>query len=118
MGEIGAAGDTQAAYDAYQNIGGYLSAYGFNVDFAPVADVLTNVDNTVIGNRAFSSDAGVAAQMVSSAVTGLQETGVSACLKHFRDTGTQQGILIPARRRRTGQRRRWKQRNFYRFSLA
>lgn len=65
MGEIGAAGDTQAAYDAYQNIGGYLSAYGFNVDFAPVADVLTNVDNTVIGNRAFSSDAGVAAQMVS-----------------------------------------------------
>ena len=36
MGEIGAAGDTQAAYDAYQNIGGYLSAYGFNVDFAPV----------------------------------------------------------------------------------
>ena len=83
MGEIGAAGDTQAAYDAYQNIGGYLSAYGFNVDFAPVADVLTNVDNTVIGNRAFSSDAGVAAQMVSSAVTGLQETGVSACLKHF-----------------------------------
>ena len=46
MGEIGAAGDTQAAYDAYQNIGGYLSSYGFNVDFAPVADVLTNVDNT------------------------------------------------------------------------
>ena len=73
MGEIGAAGDTQAAYDAYQNIGNYLSSYGFNVDFAPVADVLTNVDNTVIGNRAFSSDAGVAAQMVSSAVTGLQE---------------------------------------------
>ena len=91
MGEIGAAGDTQAAYDAYQNIGGYLSAYGFNVDFAPVADVLTNVDNTVIGNRAFSSDAGVAAQMVSSAVTGLQETGVSACLKHFPGHGDTAG---------------------------
>lgn len=91
MGEIGAAGDTQAAYDAYQNIGGYLSSYGFNVDFAPVADVLTNVDNTVIGNRAFSSDAGVAAQMVSSAVTGLQETGVSACLKHFPGHGDTAG---------------------------
>ena len=91
MGEIGAAGDTQAAYDAYQNIGNYLSSYGFNVDFAPVADVLTNVDNTVIGNRAFSSDAGVAAQMVSSAVTGLQETGVSACLKHFPGHGDTAG---------------------------
>ncbi len=65
--------------------------YGFNVDFAPVADVLTNVDNTVIGNRAFSSDAGVAAQMVSRAVTGLQETGVSACLKHFPGHGDTAG---------------------------
>ena len=61
------------------------------MDFAPVADVLTNVDNTVIGNRAFSSDAGVAAQMVSSAVTGLQETGVSACLKHFPGHGDTAG---------------------------
>ena len=57
MGEIGAAGDTQAACDAYQNIGNYLSSYGFNVDFAPVADVLTNVDNTVIiGCRCSGTD--------------------------------------------------------------
>ncbi len=56
------------------------------------ADVLTNANNTVIGNRAFSSDAGVAAQMVSSAVTGLQETGVSACLKHFPGHGDTAGF--------------------------
>ncbi len=83
MADIGATGDPQAAYDAAQTIGTYLSSYGFNVDFAPVADVLTNPDNTVIGKRAFSSDAQTAADMVSSAVQGLQDTGVSACMKHF-----------------------------------
>lgn len=111
-------GDTQAACDAYQNIGGYLSSYGFNVDFAPVADVLTNVDNTVIGNRAFSSDASVAAQMVSSAVTGLQETGVSACLKHFPGHGDTAGDSHTGAAQTDRTKEERKQRNFYRFSLV
>lgn len=83
MGEIGAAGDEQAAMEAYGTIGGYLSSYGFNVDFAPVADVLTNADNTAVGDRAFSSDAETAGRMVAASVAGLQQTGVSACVKHF-----------------------------------
>lgn len=91
MADIGALGDAQAAYTANETIGNYLASYGFNVDFAPVADVLTNEDNTVIGNRAFSSDAQTTAQMVASAVQGLQSTGVSACLKHFPGHGDTAG---------------------------
>lgn len=83
MAQIGAAGDPQAAYTANETIGSYLASYGFNVDFAPVADVLTNAGNTVIGDRAFSEDPQVAAEMVGSAVAGLQSKGVSACIKHF-----------------------------------
>lgn len=83
MAEIGAAGHEQAAQDAYGKIGTYLSGYGFNVDFAPVADVLTNADNTAIGDRAFSSDAETVGRMVAASVTGLQQTGVSTCIKHF-----------------------------------
>lgn len=45
MADIGASGDTQAAYTANETIGQYLSSYGFNVDFAPVADVLTNEED-------------------------------------------------------------------------
>ena len=66
-----------------QDIGGYLKQYGFNMDFAPVADVNTNPDNPVIGDRAFSSDAETAAQMVAEAVQGLRENSILPTLKHF-----------------------------------
>lgn len=91
MADIGAGGDTGAAYTAGQTIGGYLKDYGFNLDFAPVADVLTNPDNKVIGDRAFGSDAAAVSQMVASAVQGLQDTGVSACIKHFPGHGNTSG---------------------------
>lgn len=91
MADIGATGDVQAAYTANAAIGNYLASYGFNVDFAPVADVLTNADNTVIGDRAFSADPQVASQMVANAVSGLQSANVSACLKHFPGHGDTAG---------------------------
>lgn len=91
MADIGSAEDVQAAYAANQTIGTYLSSYGFNVDFAPIADVLTNPDNTVIGDRAFSDDPQTAADMVAGAVEGLQSAGVSACLKHFPGHGDTAG---------------------------
>ena len=64
-------------------IGSYLKAYGFNVDFAPVADVNTNPYNPVIGKRAFSSDPVIAAQMTLAFARGLREEGVAATFKHF-----------------------------------
>ena len=91
MADIGAGGDPGAAYTAGQTIGNYLKDYGFNLDFAPVADVLTNPDNKVIGDRAFGSDAALVSQMVASAVQGLQDTGVSACIKHFPGHGDTSG---------------------------
>lgn len=91
MADIGSTGDVQAAYAANQTIGTYLSSYRFNVDFAPIADVLTNPDNTVIGDRAFSDDPQTAADMVAGAVEGLQSAGVSACLKHFPGHGDTAG---------------------------
>ena len=91
MADIGAGGDASAAYTAGQTIGTYLGEYGFNLDFAPIADVLTNPDNKVIGDRAFGSDPAVVSQMVASAVQGLQDTGISACIKHFPGHGNTSG---------------------------
>ena len=91
MGQIGASGDPSRAYAAGASIASYLKEYGFNLDFAPVADVLTNPDNTVIGDRSFGSDPAVVAQMTASAVQGLQENGVSACVKHFPGHGNTAG---------------------------
>lgn len=67
-----------------------LASLGFNVDFAPVADVWTNPANTVIGARAYSDDPQQAAELVAAAVEGFQLGGVSATLKHFPGHGDTQ----------------------------
>lgn len=83
MMEIGNTGDPEEAYEVGRTIGTYLKELGFNLDFAPIADVLVNPENQVIGERAFGSDAELVAKMVKRVVEGLQEQEVSAVLKHF-----------------------------------
>lgn len=91
MSDIGASGDVQNAYNAGSTIGSYLAALGFNVDFAPVADVLTNPDNQVIGQRSFGSDAQTVAGMVTSELQGLSAAGVYGMVKHFPGHGSTSG---------------------------
>lgn len=83
MGKIAAAGDESLAYEAGREIGAYLSDYGVDIDFAPVADVNTNPLNPVIGDRAFGDDPGAAAAMVKQVIRGLHESGTASCIKHF-----------------------------------
>jgi len=102
MQKVGASNDWNDGYAVGSEIGTYLKQYGFNVDFAPDADVNTNPDNPVIGNRAFSSDPGVAANMVNAAVTGFHDAGMMTCLKHFpghgdTSTDTHSGYAATAR---------------------
>ncbi|MDP3275425.1 MAG: beta-N-acetylhexosaminidase [Deltaproteobacteria bacterium] len=60
-----------------------LVALGCTTDFAPVADVDSNPDNPIIGDRAFSRDPARVAAHVVAAIEGLQGAGVAACAKHF-----------------------------------
>lgn len=83
MAEIGATGDTGAAWNVGFVIGSYLREYGFNLNFAPVADTNTNPDNVIIGDRAFGSDPVLVAQMAGAELDGLHTAGVLGCIKHF-----------------------------------
>lgn len=76
-------GGTDAAYANARVIGEDLASLGFNLDFAPVADVWSNPENTVIGERAYSDDFAEAAELVSAAVRGFHDGGVLCTLKHF-----------------------------------
>lgn len=87
MSEIGATGDSRQAYNVGATIGREIAELGFNLDFAPVADISTNADNTEIGSRSFGGDADLVSDMVSQEVRGLQDNGVSATLKHFPGQG-------------------------------
>ena len=76
----------EGAATAYQNaltLAKDVASFGFNMDFAPVADVWTNPKNSVIGKRAYSHDAEEAAILVASAVEGFNEGGIISVLKHF-----------------------------------
>ncbi len=80
---VGASGNRQDANEMGRTIGTYLVEYGFNLDFAPDADVNTNPNNPVIGSRAFSSDAKIAADMAAAAAEGFRKAGILPTFKHF-----------------------------------
>ena len=88
MSAYGASGDASALYGDLYNLAQSLNTLGFNVDFAPVADVTTGSDKNPMKLRSFSSDPKRCASMVSVSVGALQDGGVAACLKHFPGYGT------------------------------
>lgn len=102
MADLGAAGDTELVRRTMENMGAQLYQLGFNVDFAPVADVSMDGSGADIKKRSFSSDANQAADMVRAAVEGLQSSGVCAAAKHFpglggTSTDTHDGTAVTGR---------------------
>lgn len=91
MAKIGASGDVQQARQAGETIGSYLSELGFNLDFAPDADVLTNPDNTVVKKRSFGSDPRVVSEMSLAVAQGLAQHQVYSVYKHFPGHGATAG---------------------------
>lgn len=89
--EIGRTQDGGDVYEMGRTIAREIRQLGFNVDFAPVADVRTSELNTEIGNRSFGDDPDTVASLVSAFVQGCQERGVSATLKHFPGQGASDG---------------------------
>ena len=85
---LGRIGDPGLARAAARVVGAELRAVGVNVDFAPVLDLLTNPECTVIGDRAFGEAPAAVSVLGAAFITGLQETGVAACAKHFPGIGS------------------------------
>ena len=84
---IGAAGDTNNAYLAGTTVGTYLAELGFNLDFAPSAD-LSVVDGNAAGSSSYGSEADNVASFVGYMQAGLQEQKVTACIGQFPGIGS------------------------------
>ncbi|MFQ8766732.1 MAG: glycoside hydrolase family 3 N-terminal domain-containing protein [Oscillospiraceae bacterium] len=84
---LGEQADPAAVYQAGQDIGGTLHAIGFNMDFAPVADVSSGA-SAVIGSRSFGTDAQLCASLVSIMMQSLSAEEIVPCLKHFPGYGS------------------------------
>lgn len=91
MEEIGNKESESYVYKMGETIGSEIKELGFNVDFAPVADVRTSELNLEIGSRSFGGKPDKVAKMVSAFVKGIQGQDVSAALKHFPGQGSSNG---------------------------
>jgi len=90
MGSYGQKGDPSAVYQAGTAIADELTGLGFNMDFAPVADVAEN-SSSVIGSRSFGTDPKLCASLVSVMVKSLTDGKIVSCLKHFPGYGSATG---------------------------
>ncbi len=83
MQTVGSTNDVEVAKEVGVILGSELAPLGINVDFAPVLDINSNPENTVIGNRSFGTDKEQVTNMALSLAKGLKSTGVIPVYKHF-----------------------------------
>ena len=79
-------------------LGTECAAFGLNTDFAPSLDIWSNPNNTVIGRRAFGSDAETVTQRGLACLTAMEESGIIPVVKHFPghgDTDTDSHVGLP-----------------------
>ena len=81
----------EEAFSSGRTIGGYLSSFGFILDFAPVADVRSDVPDAEITVRSYGADPEQVAQMVARFTEGLHSQNVISVLKHFPGHGAVSG---------------------------
>ena len=60
-----------------------LKEYGINLNFAPCADVNTNPNNPIIGERAFSDNSKDVSNGVKLVSEIYRQNGIIPCVKHF-----------------------------------
>lgn len=68
-----------------------MRGLGVTIDFAPVADVTTESDDEVIGDRSFGSDPAQVVDYAGAYAQGLRDAGLLPVLKHFPGHGHASG---------------------------
>ena len=95
---LGAGGSTELAEAVGWATGRDARSVGINLVFTPVADVMTNPENPVIGVRSFGEDPGAVAGLTTAYVRGCQSAGAAAAAKHFPghgDTSVDSHLALP-----------------------
>ena len=82
-GEIGNYNSEEISYKVGAIIAKELKALGFNMDFAPVLDINSNPNNTVIGERAFGDNADIVTRLGIKTMEGIRDGGIIPVVKHF-----------------------------------
>jgi beta-N-acetylhexosaminidase len=81
MAQAAAGGDSIATSAGV--IARRLRKLGFNLDFAPIADINSDPTNPAIGIRSFGIDPSLIGKAVTTAVQAYLVEGIAPCVKHF-----------------------------------
>lgn len=96
---LGASGDPALAEAVGAASARELSALGVNLVFGPVADVMSNPDNPIIGIRSFGAEPQTVSAFALAYAKGLEQGGVAAVAKHFPghgDTSLDSHLALPS----------------------
>lgn len=81
------AGDAARTESVAFEMGGHLKALGFDVDFAPVADLGPAHPGTGLEGRVYGDDPATVTACCEAFLRGLARAGIAGCLKHFPGLG-------------------------------
>lgn len=84
----GATTDKSLVRDVYASAGTEMRELGFNVNFAPVADMTIGIADPTIRTRSAGDDVENVSATVNAAVDGYGASGVAAVVKHFPGHGS------------------------------
>jgi beta-glucosidase-like glycosyl hydrolase/CubicO group peptidase (beta-lactamase class C family) len=80
---LGAIQDTSIVRKVGRQIGKHNKRLGVHINFAPVADINTNPDNPIIGNRSFGESKEIVISHSVALMKGMHDAGILTSAKHF-----------------------------------
>ncbi len=95
---IGKRNNGNLSYNIGKIIGEELKSFGLNMDFAPVIDINSNINNPVIGDRAFGSTTGIVNKLGIKTMEGIRDNNIISVVKHFPghgDTSVDSHVGLP-----------------------
>ncbi|MBP2656096.1 MAG: glycoside hydrolase family 3 protein [Firmicutes bacterium] len=88
--QVEATGSEEIAYNTGYVCGREATAIGCNWNFDPCADILVNWRNTIVNTRAYGSTHESVIKYTSAYITGLRQSNIASCVKHFPGDGTEE----------------------------
>lgn len=73
----------EAVYQNYKELMQELMDLGINITCAPVADLLIDGADSIIGDRSFSNDPYIVSELCVSALDGIESVGGDGVIKHI-----------------------------------
>lgn len=91
--ELGKLNDANETLKEGMLISRMLNEAGINLNFAPVVDLATNPDSSIIAKRerCFGNNAETVIRHASAYIKGHSDTGIITCCKHFPGHGSAEG---------------------------